>query len=211
MIELRPFGLAQYMERHSQPMSLWHEKLWVETYRRTGNPDAMVGQLVGQFLKMLVLMTGARRVLDIGIFTGSSALAFAEALPKGGWVVTCDTDGESSAMTKQFFAECPQGDKIDVKSGPALQTLKVLTGPFDLCFIDADAANYRDYYEICVALVRSKGLIVLNHTLCRGDVLKPLATESTLIDDLNKAIRNDARVENVLLPLGDGMTLAVKL
>jgi caffeoyl-CoA O-methyltransferase len=141
MIELRPLGIDDYVERHSKPMSSLHEKLWLETFNRAHSAKMMVGSLEGEFLKLLVLMTGARRILEIGTYTGYSALAFAEALPRDGHVVTCDINSETSEIAKRYFAESPYAHKIQIKIGPALNTLKIISGPFDLCFIDADKEN----------------------------------------------------------------------
>jgi caffeoyl-CoA O-methyltransferase len=211
LIEFRPIGVEQYVERHSKPMSLFHDKLWLETYRKTGNPTSMIGPLAAQFLKMLVLMTGARRILEIGMFTGYSTLAFAEALPKDGRVVTCEINPETTEIARQCLSASPHGRKIEIRLGPALNSLKVIPGPFDLCFIDADKDRYGDYYDACMNLVRPKGVIVLDNMLRSGKVLNPSDPGSQVIDALNKRIRNDARVENVLLPVRDGLMLVVKL
>jgi len=211
LVEYRPMGIEQYVERHSKPMSLFHDKLWLDTYRNTGNPTTMVGPLTGQFLKMLVLMTGARRILEIGMYTGYSTLAFAEALPKDGRVVTCEINPQTSEIARRCFSESPHGQKIEVKLGPALNSLKVIPGPFDLCFIDADKDQYGEYYDACMSLVRSRGVIILDNMLRSGKVLTPIEPRSQAIDALNKRIRNDERVENVLLPVRDGIMVVVKL
>jgi caffeoyl-CoA O-methyltransferase len=211
LIEFRPIGIEQYAERHSKPMSLFHDKIWLETYRQTGNPTTMVGPLAGQFLKMLVLMTGARRILEIGMYTGYSTLAFAEALPKDGRVVTCEINPETTAIAKRCFAESQHGRKIEVKLGPALNSLKVISGPFDLCFIDADKDRCGDYFDASMQLVRSKGVIILDNMLRSGKVMNPTDPASQAIDALNKRIRDDTRLENVLLPVRDGIMLVVKL
>ena len=171
----------------------------------------MVGPLTGQFLKMLVLMTGARRILEIGMYTGYSTLAFAEALPKDGRVVTCEINPQTSEIARRCFSESPHGQKIEVKLGPALNSLKVIPGPFDLCFIDADKDQYGEYYDACMSLVRSRGVIILDNMLRSGKVLTPIDPRSQAIDALNKRIRNDERVENVLLPVRDGIMMVVKL
>ena len=211
MIEFRPIGIEQYAERHSKPMSLFHDKIWLETYRQTGNPTTMVGPLAGQFLKMLVLMTGARRILEIGMYTGYSTLAFAEALPKDGRVVTCEINPETTAIARRCFAESQHGRKIEVKLGPALNSLKVISGPFDLCFIDADRDRCGDYFDASIPLVRSRGVIILDNMLRSGKVINPTDPASQAIDTLNKRIRDDTRLENVLLPVRDGIMLVVKL
>lgn len=211
MIELSPLGIEEYVERHSKPLSETHAKVWLETYSKTRSPGMMVGPVEGAFLKMLALITGARRILEIGTFTGYSALAWAEALPKGGHVVTCDSNPETAEIAKRYFAESPHGHKIELKLGPALDSLKLVAGPFDVCFIDADKENYGAYYDRCLELVRPRGLIVLDNMLQGGKVLSPNETAAKAIDRLNKRIRNDTRVENVLLPVRDGIMLVFKL
>ena len=211
MLDLRPIGIEDYAERCSKPLSGLHDKLWVETYAKTHSPAMMVGPLEGQFLKMLAVMTGARRILEIGMFTGYSTLAWAEALPKDGRVVTCDVNPQTTEIAKRYFAESPHGQKIEIKLGPALESLKLIPGPFDLCFIDADKENYGAYYDRCMELVRPKGLIVLDNMLRSGRVLDPHDEATKSVDGLNKRIREDERVENVLLPVRDGIMLVRKL
>ena len=211
MLDIRPIGIEDYAERCSKPLSTLHDKLWVETYSKTRNPGMMVGALEGQFLKMLAGLTGARRVLEIGMFTGYSTLAWAEALPKDGRIVTCDVNAETAEIAKRYFAESPHGYKIEIKLGPALETLKKVWGPFDICFIDADKENYGAYYDHCIELARPRGLIVLDNMLRGGRVLDPQDAGSKAVDALNKRIRNDPRVENVLLPVRDGIMLVRKL
>jgi caffeoyl-CoA O-methyltransferase len=183
----------------------------VETYAKTHSPAMMVGPLEGQFLKMLATMTGARRILEIGMFTGYSTLAWAEALPKDGRVVTCDVNPQTTEIARRYFAESLHGHKIEIKLGPALESLKLISGPFDLCFIDADKENCGPYYDRCMELVRPKGLIVLDNMLRSGRVLDPHDEATKAVDALNKRIRNDERVENVLLPVRDGIMLVRKL
>lgn len=211
MLDIRPIGIEDYAERHSKPMSVLHHKLWVETYSKTRNPGMMVGALEGALLKMLVTLTGARRILEIGMFTGYSTLAWAEALPKGGTIVSCDINPETTEIAKRYFAESPHGSKIEVRLGPAAESLKRVWGPFDICFIDADKENYPAYYDACVELSRPRGLIVLDNMLRGGRVLNPQDDGTKIIDALNKRIRHDARVENVLLPIRDGIMLVRKL
>jgi caffeoyl-CoA O-methyltransferase len=171
----------------------------------------MVGALEGQFLKMLATMTGARRILEIGMYTGYSTLAWAEAMPKDGRVVTCEINPEWADIAKRFFAESVHGQKIEIKLGPALDSLKTIWGPFDICFIDADKENYGNYYDSCLELARPRGLIVLDNMLLSGKVLAPNDAASRAVDALNKRIRNDPRVENVLLPVRDGIMLVRKV
>ena len=211
MIEIKPLGIEEYAERNTKPLSTLLEKLWLETFSKTRSPGMMVGPLEGAFLKMLALTTGARRILEIGMFTGYSALAWAEALPRDGRIVTCDINPETTEIAKRYFAESPHASKIEVKLGPALESLRFVTGPFDICFIDADKESYGDYYDACMELVRPKGLIVLDNMLRSGKVLEPSDPGTVAVDALNKRIRNDSRVENVLLPVRDGIMLVCKL
>ena len=211
MLDLRAIGIEDYAERCSKPLSGLLDKLWVETYSKTHSPAMMVGPLEGQFLKMLAVMTNGRRILEIGMFTGYSTLAWAEALPKDGRIVTCDVNPETTEIAKRYFAESPHGHKIEIKLGPALDSLKRVWGPFDICFIDADKENYGAYYDMCLELVRTRGLIILDNMLRGGRVLDPQDEGTKAIDALNKRIRNDPRVENVMLPVRDGIMLARKL
>jgi caffeoyl-CoA O-methyltransferase len=211
MLDVRPIGIEDYAERCSKPLSALHDKLWVETYAKTHSPGMMVGPLEGQFLKMLALLTSARRILEIGMFTGYSTLAWAEALPKDGRIVTCDVNPGTTEIAKRYFAESSHAKKIEIKFGPALESLKRVWGPFDICFIDADKENYGAYYDACLELVRPRGLIILDNMLRGGRVLDPRDAASKAIDALNQRIRNDPRVENVLLPVRDGIMLVRKV
>jgi caffeoyl-CoA O-methyltransferase len=170
----------------------------------------MVGPLEGALLRLLVRLTAARRVLEIGMFTGYSALAMAAALPEDGQLITCDVNPETTEIAQRYFASSPHGHKIEIRLGAAKETLKSLKGPFDLCFIDADKQSYGDYYDVCVDLVRPGGLIVLDNMLQGGRVLNPTDPASRVIAALNERIQRDERVENVLLPIRDGIMLAYR-
>lgn len=211
MIEIIPLGVEEYAERHTTSMSELHSKLWKETYEKTTSPGMMIGPLEGAFLRMLVRLTQARRILEIGMFTGYSALAWAEALPADGHLITCDINPKTTEMARRYFAASPHGHKIEIKLGPAAETLKTIKGPFDLCFIDADKEGYSVYYDACFDLVRPGGLIVLDNMLRSGRVLNPTDAGTRVIGSLNERIQNDPRVENVLLPLRDGIMLVYKL
>jgi caffeoyl-CoA O-methyltransferase len=156
-------------------------------------------------------MTQARRILEVGMFTGYSALAFAEALPADGLIITCEFDPKAIDIARRFFTQSPHAKKIEIREGPAADTLKTLAGPFDLCFIDADKPSYDYYYDRCVELLRKGGLIVLDNMLRYGRVLDPVDEDARIVDALNSRIHNDPRVENVLLPFRDGIMLAYKL
>ena len=206
-----PEAIEEYAERHTRALSGLHARVWKETHEKTKSPRMMVGPLEGAFLEMLVRITGAKRVLEIGMFTGYSALAWAEALPEDGRLVSCDMNPETTEIAKGYFAASPHGHKIEVRLGPALETLKTLRGPFDICFIDADKTAYDAYYDACIGLTRRGGLIVLDNMMQGGKVLAPADERVRAIDALNDRIQKDERVENVLLPIRDGIMLAYKL
>jgi caffeoyl-CoA O-methyltransferase len=185
-------------------------RLREETYREMKYPQMQVGRIEGRFLKMLVRLTGARRVLEVGMFTGYSALMMAEGLPDDGLIITCDVDPKAEAIARKYFAQSPHGTKIEVRMGPALETIKSLAGPLDLVFIDADKGNYSNYYAACFPLVRPGGLIVADNVLWSGEVLDPKDDDARAIVAFDDLVQSDPRVENVCLTVRDGMMLAWK-
>lgn len=184
--------------------------LAAETNAALADPGMMCGPIEGTLLRILVQAIGARRVLEIGTFTGYSALSMAEGLPDGGEVVTCELDPAHATAARRLTAASPHGCKIRVHEGPALQTLSTLRGPFDLAFIDADKRGYAEYYETALALLRPGGLIAIDNALWSGGVLAPSDEAGRTIDALNRRIETDPRVEGVLLPIRDGLHLARK-
>lgn len=171
----------------------------------------------GHLLAFLVRLIGARRLLELGTFTGYSALAMALALPADGRLLTCDTNAEWAAIGRAHWKSAGVAGKIEQQLGPAIETLAELkqnhVDGFDLVFIDADKGNYDAYYEAALALVRTGGLIVLDNMLFRGLVANPEDDDARALPvrALNEKINADARVEHVLLAIGDGMTLARRL
>ena len=196
-----------YAEAHSMAESEICRRLREETYRTMEYPQMVVGAFEGAVLKMMTLLVGATRVLEIGTFTGYSALCFAEALPPNGSVITCDIDPDSTAMAKRYFAQSPHGAKIDVKLGPALDTLQTLDGPFDLIFIDADKVNYLNYYHRALDFVTDQGVILFDNVLWNGEVIRhpPLDESTAAIQELNRAVHADQNVHAVLLTVRDGV------
>ncbi|MCU9946953.1 class I SAM-dependent methyltransferase [Pseudomonas sp. PDM13] len=171
----------------------------------------------GQFMAMLVRLTGARRILEIGTFTGYSALVMAEAMPADGRILCCDLPGDYNAVARRYWQEAGVEACIDLQLAPALETLGRLeregqAGSFDLIFIDADKANYPAYLEHALALVRSGGLVLFDNVLWSGRVLEanPESADTRAIKALNRALKTDARVDLSLLPIGDGLTLCRK-
>jgi caffeoyl-CoA O-methyltransferase len=210
---MEPFineAVEQFAHDHTEPESELFLRLRDETYRDTNCPQMQVGRIEGRFLKMLVRLTGARRILEIGMFTGYSALMMAEGLPEDGKIITCDVDPKAEAIASRYFAESPNGHKIEIRMGPALETIKTLTGPLDMVFIDADKGNYSNYYEAVLHLVRPGGLIVADNVLWSGRVLHPESPDDHAIVAFDKLVQSDPRVENVCLTVRDGMMLAWK-
>jgi predicted O-methyltransferase YrrM len=171
----------------------------------------------GQLMALLVELIGATRTLEIGTFTGYSALAVALALPADGCVVACDVSEEWTTVGRRYWAEAGVGDKVDLRLGPALDTLDALlaeerTGDFDFAFIDADKENYDAYYERCLELVRRGGLIAIDNVLWHGRVVDPSVADADTeaIRALNTKLARDERVSLSLVPIGDGLTLARK-
>jgi caffeoyl-CoA O-methyltransferase len=171
------------------------------------SPQMIVGPLEGAFLKMMTQLVQARRVLEIGMFTGYSALCFAEALPTDGIVITCEVDEESAALARAYFTRSPVGKKIELRMGPALDTMRHLKGSFDLIFIDADKINYMNYYQRALDLLSPHGVILIDNVLWSGEVLKqpPPDEQTAAIQELNRMVSADSRVSAVLVTIRDGV------
>jgi caffeoyl-CoA O-methyltransferase len=198
-----------YAEAHSVAESDICRRLREETYRTMDLPQMVVGPLEGAFLKVMAMSVGAKRILEIGTFTGYSALCFAEILPDEGEVITCDIDPESTALAKRYWAESPHGSNIQLRLAPALETLADLTGPFDLIFIDADKANYVKYFQWALELISPTGVILIDNVLWSGEVLKmpPPDSNTEAIQKLNRLVHTEPRVSAVLLTIRDGVFL----
>ena len=174
-----------------------------------------IGPEQGQLLRLLVELVGAKRCLEIGTFTGYSSLAVALALPPDGSIVCCDVSEEFTSIARRYWAEAGVAGKVDLRLGPAVDTLDALiaggeTGTFDLAFIDADKGNYPSYWDRCVQLVRPGGLICVDNVLWSGSVADPSdqSADTNAIRALNERVHGDERVTAVTLPIADGMTIA---
>jgi len=200
-----------YAEEHTTPVGELFERLAEETRAKTSAPQMMVGRIEGQFLATLVRLSGARRILEFGTFTGYSSISMASALPPDGRIITCDVDPEATAIARRYIDESGHGDKIEIRLGPALETIETLEAPFDLVFIDADKPNYRAYYEAALPLLADDGLIIADNVLWSGRVVEEDGDESTrAIKEFNEHVRADSRVVSVMLTVRDGMTLVQK-
>ena len=172
----------------------------------------------GQFMQLLVRLMGAKNCLEVGVFTGYSSLAVALVLPADGHLIACDVSEKWTAIARKYWMEAGVAAKIDLRIAPALATLDELitagnAGAFDFAFIDADKINYLAYYERALTLVRSGGLIAVDNTLWGGQVIdkKSKSEDTQAIRQFNDRLRSDLRVQLALLPIGDGLTLALKL
>jgi caffeoyl-CoA O-methyltransferase len=199
--------IETYAQAHSMAESELCRALREETQRRMESPQMIVGPLEGAFLKMMTQLVQATSVLEIGTFTGYSALCFAEALPTDGFVITCELDDESAALARVYFMRSPVGKKIELRMGPALDTMRHLRGPFDLIFIDADKINYVNYYQRALDLLSPQGVILIDNVLWSGEVLKqpPPDEQTAAIQKLNRMVSADPGVSAVLVTIRDGV------
>ena len=204
--------IEEYAEAHTTPDGELFERLAEETRAKTTAPQMMVGRIEGGFLATLVALSGARRILEFGTFTGYSSISMASALPSDGTVITLDVDPEATAIARRYMDESGHGDKIEICLGPALETLQDIAGPFDLVFIDADKPNYVNYYEAALPLLAEDGLLIADNVLWSGRVADDDGDESTrAIKEFNEHVRADDRVVSVMLTVRDGMTLVRKI
>ena len=207
MPNIVPEEIERYAEAHTQFPDPIFEELRDETYRTMSSPGMQVGAVEGRLLRMLVQISGARRALEIGMFTGYSGLMIASGLPEDGELVTCDVDPKAEEIARRYFARSPHGRKITIRMGPALETIRTLKGSFDFVFIDADKQNYTAYYDAVVPLLSPRGLIVIDNVLWSGKVLAPKEDTDRAIVSMNDHVAKDPRVEKVLLTVRDGMML----
>ena len=202
--------IEQYAFDHTSEEGELLRRLEKETYEKLEIPQMTTGRIEARLLKLLARLVGAQRILEIGTFAGYSALSMAEALPEDGTLVTCDKDPVAIAFAKKYFSESRHGKKIKQMEGPALESIKKLTGPFDMAFIDADKINYSNYYEAILPMIRPGGLIAVDNVLWSGRVLDPQDESDRAIHQFNERVVKDQRVESVLLTVRDGLSLIIK-
>jgi caffeoyl-CoA O-methyltransferase len=205
-----PEELNDYAEAHTTPPDELLARLYAETHEKLSAPQMLTGPTEGRFLEMLVWASGARRILEIGTYSGYSALSMAAAMPDDGRLITCDVWEEANEVARRYAAESPHGHKIDFRLGPALETIPTLEGPFDLVFIDADKQNYDNYFEATLPLLAERGLIALDNTLWSGRVVPGHddgSEQTAAFKALNDKLAKDPRVVVVMLPVRDGVTL----
>jgi caffeoyl-CoA O-methyltransferase len=210
MIALVDEKIETYATNHTSEEPELLARLARETEETMDLPQMLTGRLEGNFLRLMVRAVQARCVLEVGMFTGYSALMMASALPDDGRIVTCEVNPKAERVARRYFAQSPHGHKIDVRMGPAVETIKGLAGPFDFVFIDADKESYPVYYDLCLERVRAGGVIAIDNVLWSGRVLNPQDAETRAIAALNEKVLRDDRVDNALLTIRDGVMLAVK-
>jgi predicted O-methyltransferase YrrM len=208
--------LQRYVVAHGARETAVQRELRSVT-QRLPQAGMQIGAEQGALMQMLVRVMDARRCLEVGTFTGYSALAVALALPPSGRLLCCDVSEEWTAIARRYWKRAGVAGKIELRLAPALRTLDALleegrAGRFDFAFIDADKANYQNYYERCLRLVRRGGLIAVDNTLWGGSVADPRkkSVDTLAIRAFNRQLVRDRRVEIALVPVGDGLTLARK-
>ncbi len=200
--------LEQYALDHSSPEAPHLVALAKETFASTAVPFMMVGPLEGELLALLVAIIKPRLVLEIGTFTGYSALSMAAGLPADGKIITCELDERHAEIARRHIEASPYSSSIEVRLGPAAQTVADLDGPFDFVFIDADKASYIDYYEAVLPKLSPDGVIAIDNVCWSGKVINPdPSADTAAIIAFNDHVRNDERVEKVMLTVRDGVTL----
>jgi len=208
---VNPPEIDAYCEAHSTPPPDRMRALAEETRASLRDPAMLTGTVEGRFLEMLVWVSNAHNVLELGTYSGYSSLSMAAALPPGGRIVSCELDPEHIAFARRHIAASPYADRIDILEGPGLESIERLDGPFELIFIDADKSNYAAYYEAALPLLAARGLIVIDNTLWSGRVVpeagEPEDDTTTVMRELNDRIVADDRVVCVQLPVRDGVTL----
>jgi caffeoyl-CoA O-methyltransferase len=205
-------AVDRYAEEHTTPGGDLFDRLDAETREKTAIPQMMVGRVEGKFLEFLVRSTGAQLVLELGTFTGYSSISMARGLTGTGKVISLDVNPDTTAIARRYAEEAGVADRIDYRLGPALDALPSLDGPFDLIFIDADKANYVNYYEALLPKLAANGLLIADNTLWSGRVVDHDDVDETTrtIQQFNDRVRDDERVEQVLLTVRDGMLLVRK-
>lgn len=208
-------ALLAYCEDHTSGEDALLKKITRETQAKVLMPRMLSGHLQGKMLELFTKMIQPQTILEIGTYTGYSGVCLARGLKKGGKLITLDINDELETMVRGFFEESGLSDQIDYRLGNALEIIPNLSGPFDLVFIDADKVNNATYFDLIIDKVRPGGIILGDNVLWSGKVLvaegQKVDKDSKAILDFNAKIQNDPRVENVLLPIRDGIMMARKI
>ena len=204
-------NLEEYCIKHSQEESDLQHNIREYTYNNERYPQMISGILVGNFLFSLIKAINAKKILEIGMFTGYSAASMAQALPDDGEIHTCEYMDEHIKTASKFFNKSKYKNMIKIHDGLAIETLENFKiNTFDFAFIDADKINYMNYYMRCMQLVKSKGIIVLDNMLWSGEVISPKDNDSKKLREVGDYIQKDNRVINMLIPIRDGLMVCIK-
>lgn len=204
--------IEQYLSDYSAPHDIVLEELTRETNVKVQMPQMLSGNIQGKFLRMFAELSNAKNILEIGTFTGYSAICMATGMSDDGRLITIDVNEELSAITTKYFEKSGQANKIQSLFGNALQLIPNIKNTFDIVFIDADKQNYCNYYTLVFDKVRAGGYIIADNVLWSGKVVEEYKDKDTLaIHQYNKMVKNDSRVSNYILPLRDGLNIARKL
>ncbi|RYU92999.1 O-methyltransferase [Emticicia agri] len=211
-MEFIPSDIDQYCVEHTTPENDLLSKLNRETHAKVLQSRMLSGHLQGRFLSLLSHMIQPKLILEIGTYTGYSALCLAEGLTENGKIITIDVNEELEDFVRDFFSQSALNDKIDFRIGNAMQLIPIIADSFDMVFIDADKLNYSHYYDLVIDKVRSGGIIIADNVLWSGKVSNASAKDkdTIAIRDFNKKIQDDTRVENILLPIRDGLMVVRK-
>ncbi len=204
-------AVEEYAIEHTTEESPLLQELATKTRDELEYSDMLSGRVVGRLLAILIKISGAERVLEIGAFTGYSALMMAEALPDDGEIFTCEYNERYEKIARSFFKKSEFGSKITLLMGKALESIPKVKGNFDFLYMDADKINYPNYYEMILPRLKSGGLMAIDNVLWSGEVLSPKTDNAKAIDKLNKMIKKNESVEQVMLTVRDGLMIVRKL
>ena len=211
MIDSITENIHGYCKEHTASDNILLSELEKYTWDNEDVPQMISGQIVGKFLQSIIRMIAAQKIVEVGTFTGYSALQMAEAIPLDGEIHTCELMKKHTETAQSFFDKSDYGKKITIHQGPALESLETLkVGDFDMAFIDADKSNYLEYYKRCLVLIRAGGVIILDNMLWSGSVIDPKDDDSQALRKTGDYIQEDTRVFNMLLPIRDGLMLCIK-
>jgi caffeoyl-CoA O-methyltransferase len=211
MIDAITENIHKYCKEHTASDNRLLSELEQYTWDNEDVPQMVSGQMVGKFLQSIIRMIAAQKIVEVGTFTGYSALQMAEAIPLDGEIHTCELMKKHAETAQSFFDKSDYGKKIIIHQGSALESLQTLkVGDFDMAFIDADKSNYLEYYKRCLVLIRAGGVIILDNMLWSGSVIDPKDDDSQALRKTGDYIQEDTRVFNMLLPIRDGLMLCIK-
>lgn len=202
--------IEKYINEHTTLPSIILKELALVTKNSIVGATMLSDHLIGRLLKLLVIISKSKKILEIGTYTGYATLSMAEGLPNDGTIVTCEIDPTAIEYANKYFKLSPHHHKIKIMHGPALFSITTIDYPLDLVFIDADKTNYKNYYDIILPKLKPSGLIIIDNALWHQEVIEPKSKQAKIIDALNKQIINDPKVENILLNIKDGINIVYK-